>query len=356
MRYAKDWETSKKRIEAFWNNEIIDRCCIAVQVLSKDFTLTLPDYNNQDDVISFRSDGERLINRERSKFEHTYYAGDAFPQVFFSLGPTSQAGFFKNANYQFKESVWHFPSMTDINDELIFDENSFFYKRIMETAKYLATEAKGEFFISQPDTSGNLDALAALRGTQELLADMMIEPEAVHKNLAILDKVWHKVNQEVFDILKDNNEGGSTIGWLNTWAPNKLSQIQSDISVMFSTETFEEFVVPELNSELTWANTALYHFDGVEQISHLELILSIDKINCIQWNQVDSQPSILNYMDELKKIQAAGKGIYIQSRAPKEIPILLENLSSKGLFIETRLESIEEADELVKLAEKLTRE
>ena len=30
MYYKSDWDKAKKRIEAFWNNEIIDRCCINV--------------------------------------------------------------------------------------------------------------------------------------------------------------------------------------------------------------------------------------------------------------------------------------------------------------------------------------
>ena len=30
MYYKPDWPGAKKRLEAFWNNEIIDRCCVAV--------------------------------------------------------------------------------------------------------------------------------------------------------------------------------------------------------------------------------------------------------------------------------------------------------------------------------------
>ena len=30
MFYKPDWEQAKKRVEAFWQNEVIDRCCVAV--------------------------------------------------------------------------------------------------------------------------------------------------------------------------------------------------------------------------------------------------------------------------------------------------------------------------------------
>ena len=30
MHYKPDWPMAKKRLEAFWHNEILDRCCVAV--------------------------------------------------------------------------------------------------------------------------------------------------------------------------------------------------------------------------------------------------------------------------------------------------------------------------------------
>lgn len=29
MRYKEDWEQAKKRLTAFWNQEIEDRCCVS---------------------------------------------------------------------------------------------------------------------------------------------------------------------------------------------------------------------------------------------------------------------------------------------------------------------------------------
>ena len=29
MKYKDDWDQAKKRLEAFWNGEITDRCCVA---------------------------------------------------------------------------------------------------------------------------------------------------------------------------------------------------------------------------------------------------------------------------------------------------------------------------------------
>ena len=356
MKYMKDWETSKKRIEAFWNREIIDRCCIAVEVRSKDMVRDIPNFDDDNDVYDHRTNGERVLKREITRLENTYFAGDAFPQVFINLGAIAHAGCFKNADYKFKDTIWHFPSMKEISDELVFDNESIIYKKIIEFAKYFSNESNGDFFISQPDTSGNIDALASLRGTENLLMDMVLEPDDVHKALSSLDTVWHKINQEVYDLVKDNNEGGSTIGWLNTWAPSKLAQLQGDISVMLSTDMFEEFILPELLSQLKWTDYSLYHLDGVEQIPHLDVLLPIKELDCIQWNHVDGQPSPVNYINELQRIQQAGKCLYIHAKDTKDIPILMENLSSKGLMITTEVKTNDKADDIVKLVEKLTKE
>jgi len=62
----------------------------------------------------------------------------------------------------------------------------------------------------------------------------------------------------------------------------------------------------------------------------------------------------LYYMDILKKVQAAGKGLHI-SIAPEEVAYALDNLSSKGLFINTWCETVEEGYDLLKLTEKYSK-
>ena len=32
MRYKQDWDMAKKRLTAFWDRDILDRCCISVKV------------------------------------------------------------------------------------------------------------------------------------------------------------------------------------------------------------------------------------------------------------------------------------------------------------------------------------
>ena len=59
-------------------------------------------------------------------------------------------------------------------------------------------------------------------------------------------------------------------------------------------------------------------------------------------------------MDTLKKVQAAGKCLHI-SIPPREVKDALENLSSRGLYIETWCDTEEEARSLIRLCERESR-
>lgn len=362
MDYIKSWDKTKERLNAFWKCEIIDRCVISITA-PRDCSALKNDVRpvTSEDMVRYWTDGELILKRNTNSFSNTYFAGDAIPMIFLYLGAAGHAGFFKGSRIRFEkleeqDTVWFFPIINDYEkDELVFDQNSFLYNKTLELAKYLVSEGKGRFFVSMPDISGNLDALAHLRGTIPLLEDLYDDPEHVKKNLSIIQDVWCRVNNEVYEITKDNNEGGSCIGWMNTWAYGKHTQMQSDISVMLSPEMFEEFVMPELRAQTEWIDHPLYHFDGAEQIRHLDMLLSIEKLETIQWTCVAGQPSPLEYIPVLKKIQKAGKRLYIILK-PNEVEHILTELSSKGLYLKVQAESQDEADAILKLVEKLSHE
>ena len=284
--------------------------------------------------------------------ENSYYAGEAFPSIFVDLGAGGHAGFFKGAKHYFGDSVWFFPSLED-PDDLEFDENSFLYKKTIELAKAYVEDSKGDYFVSMPDTSGNADALSHLMGPEELLPAMIEEPEAVQRALKKIQCAYERIMREVYDITKDVNQGGGCIQWMQTWAPGMHAQMQSDMSVMISNDMFEEFIMPELTAQCELLDYPMYHFDGVEQIRHLDSLLSIDKLKAIQWTQVAGQKPCTEYFPELRKIQEAGKSLLIFAGKDQIQPIM-ENLSSKGLFLSCYADSKEEADEMLKCIAKWT--
>lgn len=356
-----DFDKTKERFKALWEREVIDRCCVSISWTDGSRLKDIHRFpKNTEDQERYWTDPEWVLMRNMDVFKNTYYGGDAFPLTWVNLGPSGHAGFLKGIRHRYMpDTIWFDPILDEEEldpDKITFDENSFLYKKTLEMARYLCEQANGQYYVSMPDLSGNLDALAHVRGSDNLLMDFLTEDEDVIRACADkLEAIWEKTMKDCYDIVKDCNDGGSCIGWLNTWAPGFHGQLQCDISVMVSNEIYETFARPELTRQCQVLDYPLYHLDGMEQIRHLDTILSIPGLKMIQWTNVVGQPSPLEFLPALKKIQEAQKCLLLQIR-PWEVEKAMDVLSSKGLYLQVSASSKDEVDFVVKTVEHMTHE
>jgi len=359
MLYKEDWHIAKQRLEALWHNEIVDRCCVSVIAPKNGKKIAGdPVPRDEEELFHYNLDGELILKRHIKRFENTFFGGEGFPCVWSNFGTAGHAKYFKDSKFRFTpETVWYEPIIHDWDtDQLVYDPDNEIFKLEKKAMQYLADEGKGKFFVSMPDNCGVLDALAHLRGTDNLLFDMLEEPGRVKSAAELIQKVLQETSAEQFDIIRENNEGGSVHGWMLTWSRGRHLQLQVDLSVMISPEMYEEFALPELEGMADWLDNSVYHLDGREQIRHLDMILSVKKLNMIQWTPVAGQPETSEFIPVLKRIQEAGKGLVL---IPKkhEVEKLMTGLSSKGLYlIINDAESEDEARAIIKKVEQLTRE
>ena len=345
--YNVNWEMIIKRHSAFWKRECSD--CLFAVTAARDgaqFEST-PFPDNENDRIKWWTDPERVIKDHRSRFENTYYAGDAFPILAHNLGPAGHAGFFKNAKPRYDTSISYEPSLDDYRD-LIFDENSFLYRKTLEMATAYVEDAKGEYMVAMPDVVSDSDVLSYLRGPENFISDLIDQPDEVKTALITVQAVWEKTTRACYEIVAANNFGGSGVGWLGTWAPGFHAQLQCDASVMISPEMFEEFMCYELEAQANFLDYSLYHLDGYEQVRHLPYILAVKNLDAIQWTNIDRQAPVTAYLRELKHIQQAGK-LLILHCLPDEVSVLLDNLKPEGMYIRTYVNNPREADDLAAL-------
>lgn len=359
MWYKQDWEKAKERLEALWQNEIIDRCCVAVLAPrhGKFSEEELPP-KNEDELFKYYTDGEWLLKRHTRVFENTYFGGEAFPCIWPNFGTAGHAKYFKRSKFRFaKDTVWFTPSIYNWEkDKLEYDPESEIFTLEKKTMEYLAKEGKGKFFVTMPDNCGIIDALAHLRGSDKLLLDLLDNPHKVIASLRVILEAYKASSEELFRIIQENNENGSAHGWMYTWAKGRHAQLQVDFSVMISPEMFEEFALPELEEVTDWLDYSIYHLDGQEQIRHLEMILSVKKLNMIQWTPVAGQPLTSNFIHIFKRIQKAGKGLVLFPEK-KEIETILTELSPKGLYLIIRdAESENEAKNIIRKVRDLTKQ
>ncbi len=362
MKYQYDWEKTKQRYRALWEKEIVDRVCISIPVIpSIDGRYPaidkMPKDMSEADLCKNYTDADIITKRCIEKFENTYFAGDALACVFPNFGTAGHVQYLGAEPVYLPETIWYKPSMEEYDlDRLKFSKDNKAFKRHFDLVKTLVEKSNGQYFVSMPDNVGVLDALSELRGSDNLLFDLFDEPELVKEACKRLVEVQKESNTAFFEAIKSNNDNGSTHGWMHTWNDGFHGQIQCDFSVMISEAHFEEFALPNLIASSEWMDRAIYHLDGSEQLRHLDMILSVDSIDMIQWVPVAGQPPVTNYIDSLQKIQRSGKGLVLILE-PDELEPIMSSLSSKGLqLIINTVKSKEQADEMIRYAEKHTKE
>lgn len=356
MMWKEDWPQAKERLTALWSREIVDRCCCSVIVTDPSYR-EAPMGETQAQLRQWYMDPETIYRRYRDRFERSWFGGEGYPCIWPNLGTCGHAKYLGIRHFVYMpDTVWFEPVISDFEARpLQYDAKNPALLEDEEVLRALCHLAGEDMMVSLPDNCGNLDALSLLRGP-DLLTDFYDEPEAVRNALSVVMEAYRDSIQRLLSIIRDNNQGGTTHGWMNTWAPGTMAQLQADISVMLSPILFEEFVLPEL-SEITYMlDYSAYHLDGMEQIRHLDMILSLENLDLVQWTSVDGQPGPLHHLDALQRIQAAGKCLIIYPQLD-EIEPLMEVLSSKGLYLICRTAtSREQGEAILKTVERLTHE
>ena len=350
ITFKENWEETVKRYEAFWNKEYIDRCCLAIGVPREGGKPVFPPRVMTPEQRF--SDPQCIHEGMINGCSQTEFLAESIPSRIIDFGVAGQCQYFGCKPNYTDETIWFDPVLTEPDAELLqYDDSRF--QALKNLTDGLVQRAGKDYFVGMNDNCGIIDALAHLRGTENLLVDMVEEPEFVHVARDKITEVWVKTQTEIFQMVKENNLGGSSHGWMNLWSPRRHLQLQCDYACMISPAMFEEFVVPELEATSAAFEHCTYHLDGIEQLRHLDLILSVKGIDNIQWTHVAGQPKTSDSIEALRKIQAAGKGLVLFPQRD-EVEFLMKNLSHKALQICVGgIKDREEAEDLMALARKL---
>ena len=352
MYYNNNWEKSKERYAAFWAHDMIDRAVMHVQS-PKDGICEIPAALQAKDLYDFYNDPEFILKRNVERFNRTDFWGDAFASLRIPFAAAGHCCYIEGAAYEYRErTVWVHPFIKNLADQpIIFHEDNPLFLRHCQMLHDLCSNAKDRFLVGNMDNCGCIDALASLRGNSELLMDFLTEPELVKQAADNIAKALRYTNNKFYDILYPAQKA-TVNNWMGVYCEKKQIQVQCDLSVMVSTDIFEEFMLPDLELHKNWPDFVIYHLDGEEQIRHLDFILSCGAVDAIQWTPVAGQPKTSCFIPVLQKIQKAGKSLVLFPE-PGEVDSLTQELSHKGLFMNVvGLSDREEAETILKIAEK----
>ena len=303
-----DFTDAKRQWSAFWEGKNNRPLFSAVVPKPGVTPVKLPPYASGHD-----GDFEPVIDQVLAYGETHDFLGEAIP--FFNVEfAANHFSALLGADLVFPEGGapggWAEPFVKDLKGTVIrFDPQNRWWKRTEAFLKALCRRSDGRLMVCAPSLVANLDALAALHGTEELMLDIVESPGEVHRALRQVTVAQNQVMDKLNDLLDVRNLG--SINRHGMAHPGATHVLQSDASCMISSAMFREFVLPYLIQESQPLDDVDYHLDGPGSIQHLEAVCGIEKVKAIQWVPGAGEPSTKDWGWLYEKILSTGKGVVI---------------------------------------------
>jgi len=340
-----------ERYRKFWAHEDTDRPILSVYVSNADASWSNHAPGNPQDRWE---NLELRYKWTRSALENTTLFGEAYATDWVNFGPGALAAMMGSNYVPDENTIWfgkgeyYFKDWSNIND-LKLQKDSRMYNLVVDMTRLLIERNDGSYIVGISDLGGNLDILASLRGTWDLLTDLYDYPDMVLQATEVIDNAWIEYYSLLRGMIKQSGQLGHST-WLGPWCETSYYPLQCDFAYMISPEDFGKFVMPSMKRITGFLDHSIYHLDGTGQIAHLDQLLSLPKLDGIQWVPGDGTPPVWDerWFPMYDKIQAANKCLTLHGINSAEIALkLCDRLSPKGLQLSVHLNTIEEAEKFM---------
>ena len=282
---------------------------------------------------------------------HSSLMADMLPVANTQLGPGSLAAILGGVFEGGEDTIWIHPD-PNYTDDIKFNPNHpnyLLHKDLLRTCK---KKAQGHYYVGMPDLMEGMDVLAAIKGTDKVLLDTVMQPEVLEHQMQQINDIYFKVFDELYDIIREGDE--MAFCYFSSWAPGKMSKLQSDISTMISVDDYRRFVQPFIQEQCQKIDYTLYHLDGVGAMHHLDALLEIKELNAIQWTPGVGEPQggSPKWYDLYKKILAGGKSIMACWVTLDELRPLLDNIGGDGVHLEMDFHNEREVEQAMRIIEE----
>jgi|GEM_PF-285833 len=359
LEYKTDWPEKARLWGEWWESKSSSaRALLGVTAPKNDFKISI-NLDKWQDIESRVRDPEFHLAVIEQRVKNTFYGGVAFPLACPHYMPAHMTAFLGGRPVNFKQATGleehevpgYQPVINSPEDykKIKLEKDNKWWQAMKSIIEKLSREGQWRWLTAIPDLGGAFTQLAMLRGYENLLLDTVENRREVTAALEKLQKIWLECYQELNSIISQNGQIGTT-SWLPLWSPKKYAPLEADAAITLSPGDFESLILPEIEYLTSKIDHTIYHFDGREQQKFLDLILSLDQIQGVQWDpQIDFDESPLNSLEILQRVQQADKKLIIPmwNRA-REVKEVLANLKSEGLVILTSTSNVKEARSLLK--------
>lgn len=246
------------------------------------------------------------------------FLGSAIPYYYLEFGPDHFSSFLGcDLDFSQPGTSWATHWVQNWDDvEIHFQRDGIWWQRTLEFIRSLRARLDGKMLIAAPTLVSNIDALAALRGINDLMVDLHEEPEKIHRALKQLDRAYSEILNAL--ALELDIEKFGSINRHGLYCRGRTTVPQCDSSCMISPEMFTEFALPHLKLEMAQLDAVEYHLDGPGAIKHLEALCAIEKLGLIQWVPGSGNEN-KDWSELYRQIDRLGKGHLAAVQSAEEL-------------------------------------
>jgi len=350
LEFKPDFEQARQNWDAFWKG---GNKRPPVWITLPKPGVTPPDPPAY--LEAFDGDFEPVIDKALAWGESYDFLGDTIPAFELEFGPDTFSSYL-GADLRImpgheRNTSWCVPFVKDWDDvDIKFRRDSYWWLRTEAFIKAIRARCDGKLLIKPPTLVANLDSLAAIRGIENLLADLTECPDKVKHALSRVCDAHTEIMQAYAELLDFATYGSINIEGFYT--SGRHSRPQCDMSCMISPAMFREFVVPALEREAADADTFIYHLDGPDALQHLDALLEIDRLDFISF-----VPGVLGKGKDWswveKKAIDNGLAICRTINDHDELKRVCANPPTRRIIFETTASSKTEAEDLIADMEKI---
>jgi len=178
-------------------------------------------------------------------------------------------------------SLWAEPCLDSLEhrEPIRFDPGNPWLRKLLEFTRAMVQASNGRFPVALPQMRGPLDALAALRGAEQMSFDLLERPNEVRRILDELTTLWIEIARACLAEIPPFH--GGYVTRVKMWAPGPAITPQNDISTLISPAMYREFALPCDQRIMATFPYSSFHLHGSAQ-HQIDGLLTLDNLTALE--------------------------------------------------------------------------
>ena len=349
--WKRNWDQTRQHFEDWWDHTGLVLGAWGTGLPGPKAHADVPQPPDVTDPFIKHTDATLIARCTRHKMANRVWPADILPAAWPHIGTLPLATYLGATPEYAANNVWYRPCMSDLESHppLQFDPSHPEVVQLETIVRESVESSQGNYLIGMPAILGGIDILAELRGTADMLMEMIENPDAVHRRLREIQAAYVPAFDRMYDLIKQP-DSAMAFGYFMLYGRGKVGLCQCDTASMFSPAMFDEFVIPYLREQCAFLDRSMFHIDGSQCLAHLDLLLGIDDLDAIEYTPDPKVPNggSAHWFDLYKKILAAGKSLWVANLKKDEVLPVLDSIGGKGVYLSVNGLSADDAEGLAR--------